>query len=338
MERSQSSGARALTTAFALLLAVGAGAPASAAPDAATDARSAAYPTRPVRLVVPFAPGGADISARLLAQRLAEKLGQSFVIDNRAGAAGVVGTDVVAKSPPDGYTLLFCTASHAVTAVYYRKLPFDPIRDFIAVASVGSVPFVLITHPALPVRSVKDFVTLARAKPGELFYSTAGTGGIGHLASELFAKRTGIRVTHVAYKGTGPALTALLSGDVQFALLNLAGVLPQIRGGKLKALGVASGQRSPLAPDLLTLKESGVDLESGTWYGVLAPRGAPNYAVELLNREISALLRTPEFREQLAARGVVAATMTPQEFSAFVRSEIDKWGGVMKDAGIKQED
>jgi tripartite-type tricarboxylate transporter receptor subunit TctC len=250
----------------------------------------------------------------------------------------VVGADIVAKAPADGYTLLFCTASHAVTAVYYRKLPFDPIRDFAAVAAVGSVPFVLVTHPSLPVKSIRDFIALARSRPGQLFYSSAGTGGIGHLASELFARRTGIKVTHVGYKGTGPALTALLSGEVQFAILNLAGVLTQVRAGKLKPLGVASAQRSPLAPDLSTMKESGVDLVSGTWYGVLAPRGAPQHAIDLLNREINALLKTGEFREQLAARGIVADTMTPQEFSAFVRSEIDKWGGVMKDAGIRQED
>jgi len=297
-----------------------------------------AYPARAVRMVVPFAPGGADISARLLAQKLTEKLGQSFVIDNRPGAAGVLGADVVAKAPPDGYTVLYCTASHAVTAVYYRKLPFDPIGDFVPVASVGSVPFVLVTHPALPVRSVKEFVALAKSRPGQLFYPSAGTGGIGHLTNELFASRTGIRVTHVAYKGTGPSVTALLSGEVQFGMPNLAGSLTQIRAGKLRALGVAARERSPLAPDLVTLKEGGVDLVSSTWYGVLAPRGTQQHVVDLLGREIAALLKGTEFREQLASRGVVAEIMTAPEFGEFVRSEIAKWAGVMKDAGIKQED
>jgi tripartite-type tricarboxylate transporter receptor subunit TctC len=329
----------ALTTLSALMLPVaGIAAPPGAVPESSPEARSAPYPTRPVRVIVPFAPGGSDIAARMLAQKLTEKLGQTFVVDNRAGAAGVVGAEIVAKAPADGYTLLFCTASHAVTAVYYRKLPYDPVRDFASVAAVGSVPFVLVTHPALPVRSIKEFIALAKARPGQLFYSSAGTGGIGHLASELFAGRTGIKVTHVGYKGTGPALTAILSGEVQFAMLNLAGVLTQIRAGKLKPLGVASAGRSPLAPDLSTIKEAGVDLVSGTWYGVLAPRGAPQHAIDLLNREINALLKTREFHEQLAARGVVADVMSPQEFSAFVRSEIDKWGGVIKDAGIKQED
>lgn len=301
-------------------------------------ALAAGYPERPVRVIVPFAPGGSDIAARMLAQKLTEKLGQSFVVDNRGGAAGVLGTDIAAKAPPDGYTLLFCTASHAVTAVYYKKLPFDPIQDFAAIGSVASVPFVLVTHPSLPVKSIKDFIALAKAKPGQLFYSSPGAGGIGHLANVLFAKRANIQVTHVGYKGTGPALTALLSGEVQFAMPNLTGALTQVRAGKLKALGVASAQRSPLAPDLPTLTESGVDLASGTWYGVLAPRGTSQSIIDALNREIVALLKTTGFREQLAARGLVPDIMTPQEFSDFVRSEINKWAGVIRDAGIQQED
>ena len=303
-----------------------------------TAAMAAEYPARPVRMIVPFAPGGSDISARLLAQKLTEKLGQPFVVDNRGGAAGVLGTDVVAKAPPDGYTVLFCTASHAVTAVYYKKLPYDPIKDFAAVAAVGAVPFVLVTHPALPVKSVRDFVALAKSKPDQLYYSSPGTGSIGHLANVLFARRTNIRVTHVAYKGTGPALTALLSGEVQFAMPNLTGALTQIRAGKLKTLGVADARRSPLAPDLFTLRESGVDLVSGTWYGVLAPQGTPQQAVDVLNREIGALLKSAELREQLAERGVVAETMTPQEFADFIRAEIGKWAGVIRDARIEQED
>jgi len=296
------------------------------------------YPARAVRVIVPFAPGGADVSARLVAQKLTEKLGHPFVIDNRPGAASVLGTDVAAKAPPDGYTLLYCTASHAVTAVYYRKLPFDPVRDFAPVASVGSVPFVLVVHPSLPAKSVREFVALAKSRPGELFYPSAGTGGIGHLTQELLAKRTGIRVTHVAYKGTGPSVTALLSGEVQFGMPNLVGALTQIRAGRLRPLGVAAAQRSPLAPDLVTLKEGGVDLVSATWYGVLVPRGTPQEVIELLSREIAGMLRNADFREQMANRGVAAEIMTASEFGDFVRAEIAKWGGVMKDAGIRQED
>ena len=301
-------------------------------------AMAAEYPVRPVRVIVPFAPGGSDIAARMLAQKLTEKLGQPFVVDNRGGAAGVLGTEVVAKAAPDGYTVLFCTASHAVTAVYYKKLPYDPIKDFAAVASVASVPFLLVTHPSLPVKSVRDFIALAKSKPGQLYYSSPGTGGIGHLANVLLARRANIQVTHVGYKGTGPALTALLSGEVQFSMPNLTGALTQVRAGKLKTLGVAGAQRSPLAPDLLTLRESGIDLVSGTWYGVLAPQGTPQQAVDVLNREIGGLLKSNEFREQLATRGLVAEFMSAQEFSDFVRAEISKWGGVIRDARIEQED
>jgi tripartite-type tricarboxylate transporter receptor subunit TctC len=304
----------------------------------AAEAALAQYPAKSVRVIVPFAPGGSDIAARILAQKLTERLGLSFVIDNRPGAAGTLGADIVAKSPSDGYTLLFCTASHAVTATYYKKLPFDPVRDFAPVAAVGAVPFVLVTHPALPVKSLKEFVALARARPGQLFYSSAGTGGIGHLANELFAKQTGIRVTHVAYKGTGPAVTALLSGEVQFAMPQLAGSVTQIRAGKLRPLGVASTERSPLAPELVTMKEAGVSLVSGTWYGVLAPRGTPQPVIDLLAREINALLKTKELRDQLETRGVVVEIMTPQEFATFIRSEIDTWAAVIRNAGIKQEE
>jgi len=303
----------------------------------AMPAMAQSYPTRSVRLIVPFAPGGSDIAARMLAQKLTEKTGQSFVIDNRGGAAGVLGTDIAAKSPADGYTLLFCTASHAVTAVYYKKLPFDPINDFAPVSAVGSVPFVLVTHPALPVKSIKEFVALAKAKPRQLNYSSPGAGGIGHLANVLFAKKTNTEVTHVPYKGTGPALTALLSGEVQFAMPNLIGALTNVRAGKLKALGVASAQRSPLAPELPTMRESGVDLVSGTWYGVLAPHGTPQAVVDGLNRDIVALLKTQELRERLSTRGLVPEIMSPREFGDFVRAEIDKWGGVIRDGRIERE-
>ena len=296
------------------------------------------YPVKAVRVIVPFAPGGSDIAARMLGQKLTEKLGQSFVIENRGGAAGVLGTDIAAKSPPDGYTVLFCTASHAVTAVTYRKLPYDPVRDFVPVGSVGSVPFVLVTHPALPVKNVRELVALGKARPGALNYSSPGAGSIGQLANELFARRAGVRVTHVAYKGTGPALTALLSGEVQFAMPNISGALAQIRTGKLRMLGVASAARVPFAPDLVTMREAGIDLVSGTWYGVLAPRGAPQQAVDVLSREVTGLLKAGDLRDQLATRGLVVETMTPQEFGAFIRAEIDKWGGVMKDAHIQQED
>jgi tripartite-type tricarboxylate transporter receptor subunit TctC len=305
---------------------------------ASNAAEPGAYPTRAVRMVVPFAPGGSDIIARMLAPRLSEKLGQSFVVENRAGAASVLGTDLVAKAPADGYTVLFCTASHAATAVFLKKLPYDPVRDFEAVASVGAVPFVLVTHPALPVKSVKEFIAFARSRPGQLFYSSAGAGGIGHLANELFAKETGIKVTHVPYKGTGPMLTALLVGEVQFSMPQVSGALAIIQAGKARTLGVAASQRMPMAPEIPTLRESGVNHVAGTWYGVLAPRGAPRQAIDVLNREINAQLKDTAFRDQLTARGLVLDIMSPPEFAGFVKSEIEKWRGVMRAAGIKQEE
>ena len=299
---------------------------------------ASAYPNRPVRLIVPFAPGGSDVPARMLAQRLSEKMGQPFVVDNRPGASGVLGGDITAKATPDGYTLLFATASHAVTPAYYEKLPYDPIRDFAPVGNVGSVPFALATHPSLGASTMKDFIAIAKAKSGQLNYSSPGTGSIGHLANVLLLKQTGAQATHVGYKGTGPAVTALLAGEVQFMMPNLIGALPHLRSGKLRVLGVASVQRAPSAPELPTFAETGVrGAESGTWYCVLAPRGTPQAIVDALNREIVALLNTPGLRDQLATVGVIPETGTPRELATFIRSELEKWSGVMTYAGLKKE-
>lgn len=299
---------------------------------------SGVYPVRPVRIIVPFPPGASDVIARMLAHKLDEKLGQPFIIDNRPGASGILGSDLASKATTNGYTLLFITPSFPVTAIFYKKLPFDPIKDFTAIGSIGSAPFMLATHPSVPVTSVAEFIALAKAKPGQLNYATGGTGSIGHLANVLFARQTGIRVTHVPYKGTGPAVTALLSGEVQFMLANVIGALSQARAGKLKALGVASARRSPLAPDLPTLTESGVsDFKEGTWYGMLAPHGVPQRIVNLLNRQIVALLETRDFHDEIGKAGLEPDISTPEQFSSFIRSEIAKWRSVMKDAGIEAE-
>ena len=296
------------------------------------------YPSRPVRLLVGYAPGGSDIPGRMLAQKLAEKFGQPFVIDNRPGASSVLATDLLTKAPPDGHTLIFSTAAHAVTFVYYQKLPYDPIRDVTPISRVGSVPFLLVTNPSFPATTLKEFVAAARQRPGQLNHGSAGTGGIGHLAQALFCKQAGIDARHVAYKGTGPAVMAIVSGEIQFGMPNLIGAIPQVRAGKLRAHGVANAVRSPLAPDIPTIAEGGVaGVEAGTWYGINAPRGTPQAIVEQLNREIVAILRTPAFREQFAAVGVEPEPSTPQEFGAYIRSEIEKWSGVMKFTGMKQE-
>jgi tripartite-type tricarboxylate transporter receptor subunit TctC len=313
-------------------------APSQQKSSAATQISVPAYPYRPVRLIVGFAPGGSDVPARLIAQKLAEKLGQPFVVDNRPGASGVLGTAIAAKAPADGYTLVFSTASHAVTAVYYRTLPFDPIKDFDPITFVGSIPFALAVTPSLPANSVKEFIALARAKPGGLNYASPGTGSIGHLANVVFAKRAGIQATHVAYKGTGPSVAALMSGEVQFMMPNLIGVAALARSGKLKALAVAGARRSQIAPDLPTMAEAGVpDFVAATWYGVQAPRGTSQPVVGLLNREIAAAIATPELREKLVALGIELETGTPQAFAKFIRSEIERWGAAMKDAGLAQE-
>jgi len=323
---------------LAMLLLVGLpplGVDIASAAAAASDASKEAYPRRPIRVIVPFPPGGSDIVARMLALKLNDKLGQPFIIDNRPGAAGTLGADITSKATADGYTVLFATASFPVTAVSYKKLPYDPVKDFTAIARVGSVPFMLVTHSSVAAHSVKEFIALAKANPGKLNYASTGQGSVGHLATVLFVKQTGIRVTHVPYKGTGPAVTALLIGEVQFMLPNLIGALQQVRAGKLKALAVASAQRSPLAPDIPTMIESGVaGFVEGTWYGVIAPRGTPKSVISVLNREIVVLLKTKDLRDQLATRGVVPDISTPEEFDKFIRSEIDKWARVMKEAGI----
>ena len=296
------------------------------------------YPSRPVRLLIGYAPGGSDIPGRMLALRLSEKFGQPFVIDNRPGASSILATDLLSRAPADGYTLIFSTAAHAVTAVYYQKLPYDPIRDFTPVSRVGSVPFVLVTHPSFPATTLKEFVAVARQKPGQLNHGSAGTGGIGHLAQALFCKQAGIDARHIGYKGTGPAVMAIVSGEIQFGMPNLVGALPQVRAGKLRAYGTATAARTPFAPEIPTLAEGGVPgVEAGTWYGINAPRGTPQAVVAQLNRAIVAILETPAFQEQFATLGVMAEPSTPQEFGAFIRSEIEKWGGVMKFAGLKQE-
>ena len=293
------------------------------------------YPYRPVRFIVTFAPGGSDVVARMLGLKLSEKLGQPFVVDNRPGAGSTLGTAIAAKAAADGYTLLFATGSFAVAPGFYKNLPYDPVKDFAAVGSVGSQPFMLVTHPSVPANSVKELIALAKSKPNQLNYASTGTGGIGHLASELFKSMTGVRITHVPYKGTGPAVMAVLAGEVQLMFPNVSGSLQQVRDGKLKALAVASARRSALAPDLPTFAEAGVPgYEAGTWYGVAAPRGTPQSVIGLLNREIVAVLQGNEFRERLAALGIEPVVSTPKEFADFVQAEIAKWARVIKDAGV----
>lgn len=296
---------------------------------------AAEYPLRPVRMIVLFPPGGSDTIARMLAQKLSERLGQAFVVDNRPGAAGVIGADIVAKSPADGYTLLFATASFAISAGFDRKLPYDSIGDFSPIGFVASVPFVLLTHPSVAANSVQELLALARARPDQLNAASSGTGGASHLALEVFKSMSGARITHVPYKGTGPALTAVLAGEAQLTFASMGAGLPQARAGKLRALGVTSAKRSSLAPELPTVAEAGVPgYEAITWYGVLAPRATPQAVIGVLNREIVAVLGASEFRERLAALGIEPTASTPQEFANYLKADIVKWTRAIRDAGV----
>ena len=280
------------------------------------------YPNRPIRVVIQFAPGGSDVVARILTHKMTEALGQSFVIDNRPGAAGVIGANIVAKAAPDGYTTLFATASFAVTAAFNKNLPYDSLKDFDAIGFIGSQPFMLVVHPAVQANSVKDYIALAKAKP--LVYGSTGAGGIGHLTHELFNYMTGVKSTHVPYKGTGPIVTALMAGEVPVSMVNLSGAYGQVRTGKLRALAVTTLKRTAIAPELPTMVESGLaGFESGTWYGFTGPRGFPPAAINVLNREMTAALKT-DIKDKLAVLGVDVAPSTPAEFADYLRREVAK--------------
>jgi tripartite-type tricarboxylate transporter receptor subunit TctC len=322
------------------LLLIGLTALPLAAADRAPDRQSAlpvnaSYPERPVRFIVPFPPGGSDTVARMIGQKLGEKFGQQFVIDNRAGAGGTLGAAIAAKAPADGYTILFATASFAISASLYRDLPYDSIRDFTAVGLVSSGPMLVVVHPSLPVASIRDLIAYARAKPDALNFASTGAGTITHLAAELFKSMTGVRLTHVPYKGSGPAQTDLLGGQVQLMFDVIGAALPHARAGKVKALAVTSAMRSALVPDIPTVAESGVaDYDASTWYGVLAPRGTPRRIVSRLNNQIVATLGSAEFRERLGALGFEPQITTPEQFADALRTDIAKWARTIKDAGI----
>lgn len=292
------------------------------------------YPIRPLRVVIQFAPGGSDVVARILTQKMAESLGQPFVIDNRPGGAGIVGASIVAKAAPDGYTVLFPTASFAVTAAFGKKLPYDSMRDFDPIGFIGSQPFLLSVHPTVPVNSLKELIALAKVKP--INYASAGAGGIGHLTGELFNHMAGTRMTHVGYKGTGPMVTAMLAGEVHMGISNLSGTWMHVRAGKLRALAVTTLKRTPFAPEMPTVAELGLaGFESGTWYGLNGPRGMPAVAINTLNREMQAALKT-DIKDKINALGVDLAPTSPQAFGEYFRGEVAKWAKIIKAADIRE--
>lgn len=295
------------------------------------------YPSRTVRVIVPFAPGGGtDIVARILGRELSQKLGQSFVIDNRPAGSGIIGADLVAKAPADGYTLLFAFSSLSSSAKLFSQLPYDPIRDFAPVALATTSPLLAVVPASLPAKNVGEFIAHAKAHPGKLNYGSSGPGSSPHLATELFLSVTGTQMTHIAYKGIAPAITALLADEVQFSLVPIAVGMPHVRSGKLRALGVAGLTRSSAAPELPTIAESGVPgFEVIGWWGLLAPAKTPRTVVDLLNRTLRAALEAPEVRRTLLDQGMDPAGGTPEQFGALIKTDMDKWGEIGRRLGVK---
>jgi len=294
------------------------------------------YPARPIRLVVPFAPGGGtDISARILAEGLTHSLGQTIVIDNRPGAGSVLGCDIAAKSAPDGYTLLLGNISMAFNAALYTKLPFDTLRDFIPVTLVTDQPNILVAHPSLPAKDFKEFLALARSQPGKLTYGSAGLGAGTHLAMEMLMMSQKIDLVHVPYKGTGPALTALLGNQISVFFSTFASALPHVKSERLRAYAVTSVKRAPTLPAVPTVAEMGVPgYEYSTWYGLLVPARTPHAIAEKLNQATVAVLNNPEYRDRLLAQGMDPVPSTAARFAAYLKSETDKWTKVVRAANI----
>ena len=296
------------------------------------------FPAKPIRIVVPFPAGGTtDILARAAAQKLTESMGQPAVVDNRPGAAGNIGAELVAKAAPDGYTLLMGTVgTHAINASLYAKMPYDHVRDFAPVILVAGVPNVLVIHPSVPANSVQELIAYGKANPAKLNFASSGSGTSIHLAGELFKTMTGVQMTHVPYKGSAPAIADLLGGQVQLMFDNLPSALPHIKAGKLKALAVTSAQRSAALPDVPTVAESGLaGFEASSWFGLLAPAGTPKDVVAKLNGEVAKWLATPEAKDKLAALGAIAAGASPDDFTRHIATETTKWQRVVKESGAK---
>jgi len=295
------------------------------------------YPTKPIRFVIPYPPGGgSDTIARPLAQKLTEHLGQQVIIDNRGGAGGNVGMEMVARSPADGYTIVMAlTAQLAVNVSLYRKLPYDPLRDYAPITLLGNGPYILVAHPSLPVNSVKELIAFAKVHPGQIAYSSSGNGSGGHLAMELLKTMTGIDLVHIPYKGGGPALVDLLAGQVQLLFSTQVAATPHIEAGRIRALAMSTAKRSALLPQIPTLAEAGVPgYDSGVWYAILAPAGTPHDIVNKLNAEIVRVLNLPDYRKLLMIAGIDPIGSPPEELAAFIKSEIAKYAKVVKDAKV----
>ena len=307
-----------------------------AATDVALAQGAAPWPMKAVRIIVPSSPGGGtDITARALSPRLAEALGQPVVVDNRPGAGQILGTELVARAPADGYTQLMAASAIVLNQVLAKKPPYDILRDFVPVTVGAFVPHVLTVHPSLPVKSVKELIALARAKPGALNYSSAGSGTSLHMAMELFLSMARIDITHVPYKGAGPATADLLAGHVQLATTGTLTVMPHLRSGRLRALGVTGAKRAAALPDVPTIAEAGVPgYEAIFWYALFAPAGTPRPVVDRMQSEVAKVLLSPEVRERLAADGAEPGGMRADAFASFIKAELEKWGRVVREAKL----
>jgi tripartite-type tricarboxylate transporter receptor subunit TctC len=308
-----------------------------AGPAGAQEAKD--YPNRPIRFIVPYPPaGGTDIVARTLADPLAAVLGQPIIVDNRGGAAGNLGTDIVAKSAPDGYTILFTLSSHTINPKLYDQLPFDVEKDFVPISLAALIPQILVANPSLPANNVRELIALAKSEPGKLNYASVGTGSPGHIAGELFKLKTGIDMVHVPYKGGGPAVTDTLSGQVQLLFVSLPAALQHVRAGRLKALAVTSEQRSQAIPDVPTIAESGVpDCVVNSWYGALAPARTPPAIVARLQAALAQVLALPEVKAKLFLQGAEATASTSAEFEHRIHAELKRWDYVIHEAKIKAQ-
>jgi len=298
-----------------------------------------AWPVKPIRFILPFPPGGGtDILGRIISERLSGSLGQPVVIENRGGAGGNVGAEIAAKSAPDGYTIVLVAPSLAISPSLYSRLNYDPVKDFAPVSLVATVPNVMITHPSVPARTLAEFIALARTRPGGMNFGSGGNGTSNHLAGELFNIVAGVKLVHVPYKGVNLAMNDVLSGEIHLVVIGVPAAAPHIKAGRLRALALIAPQRSPAIPEVPTAAEAGLaDFEVTTWYGVLAPAGTPRTVVARLNTELVKAMHAPELKERLAALATNPTTSSPEEFAAYIKQEIAKWGEVVRKAGLKAE-
>jgi len=297
-----------------------------------------AFPVKPIRIVVPFTPGGPnDILARMAGQHLTATWGQQVVVDNRPGGGTIIGTDFVAKAAPDGHTLLMVATAFASTPSLNAKLPYDTVRDFTPVIQMVSSPNVLVVHPSLPVKNVKELVAVAKARPGQIAFASGGTGSLTHLAGELVRLSAGVPMTHIPYKGAAPATVALIGGEVSWMFGTILPTLPHVKSGKLRAIAVSGAQRVDVLPGIPTVAETLKGFDASSWYGLFAPAATPPDVITKLNREVAAGLNVPEVRARLAQEGTVVVAGTPEQFGAIVRADMAKWAQVIREAGIRQE-